>query len=103
MGESSEREQKQAATNVVRQLIENRFEGREEGKQDKDQSFVFLESDTLKTLLRYLLVDRKSQASEQKASANETLDHLKIMNELEQVIAEHKKEFEELNTLLKEN
>lgn len=100
MGESSEIEQKQSATNAVRQLIENRFEDGEAGKRDNDRSFVFLESDTLKIVLRYLLVDRIGQANVKKGLANTEIDHLKIIRELEQVIAHNKKEFEEIITLL---
>ena len=79
---------------VIHQFIENQLNDRKEDKQKTDNSFIFLEKDTLHMLMNHLLNN-----AEQKASGDSQVDIVKI---LEQIITDNQKDFEEIITFLKD-
>ncbi|MEK5037681.1 hypothetical protein [Sporosarcina sp. FSL K6-3457] len=79
---------------VIRQFMKDQLNNRKEDKQENDNSFIFLEKDTLNMLMNHLLIN-----AEQSTSVD---SQVKIVEVLEQIIADNQKDFEELITSLKE-
>lgn len=79
---------------VIRQFMKDQLNDRKEDKQKTDNSFIFLEKDTLHMLMNHLLNN-----AEQKASGDSQVDIVKI---LEQIITDNQKDFEEIITFLKD-
>ncbi|WP_332634775.1 hypothetical protein [Halalkalibacter flavus] len=72
-------------------------------KKNKNNSFIYLESNTLNMLLIYLLVNLDNQQSHGTASSHESAPFPKeIFEELNSIIANNKEEFEEILSYLKE-
>ncbi|MBE1556785.1 hypothetical protein [Sporosarcina limicola] len=87
-------EQDLLVKHVIRQFMKNQLNELKEEKQEGNNSFVFLENSTLNMLIIHLLMNGGRQTS------REMNDD--FLGELEQVIVETKKEFEEVIMLLKE-
>lgn len=83
----------QEVKNLIRQIIMNQLNELKADKQKSNNSFVFVEKSTLN-----ILVNSKHR-TEDEVSGN---FQAKMLEELEQVIEENKKDFEEILTLLKE-
>ena len=81
----------------IRQFMKNQLSGRNEDTHDQDNSFIFLEKSTLNMFLMSMLANGERGASEGVIED----DHKEIVEQLEQVIAANKTDFEELITLLK--
>ena len=79
---------------VIRQFVKNQLNDRKEDKQENDNSFIFLEKDTLNMLMNHLLTN-----AEQTASGD---SQVRIVRILEQIITENQKDFEEIITFLKD-
>lgn len=79
---------------VIRQFMEDQLNDRKEDKQENDNSFIFLEKDTLNLLMNHLLSN-----AEQRDSGDSQAE---IIGALEQIIADNKKDFEEIITSLKD-
>jgi len=83
---------------VIRQFMKNQLTEMKEDKQENNNSFVFLEKSTLNMVLTYLFMNGERQNN---GEVNED-SHVKILGELEKIIADNKEDFEEIITLLKE-
>ncbi len=79
---------------VIRQFMKDQLNVRKEVKQEDDNSFIFLEKDTLNMLMNHLLTN-----AEQRASGD---SQVQIIGILEQIIADNQKDFEEIITFLKD-
>jgi len=83
---------------VIRQFMKDQLDELQEDKPENNNSFVFLEKSTLNMVLTYLFMNGERQNN---GEVNED-SHMKILEELEQVIADNKEDFEEIIALLKE-
>ncbi|WP_318616264.1 hypothetical protein [Sporosarcina sp. YIM B06819] len=81
----------------IRQFMKDQLSGRKEDTHDHDNSFIFLEKSTLNMFLMSMLANGEHRTSEDVIE----IDYKEIVEQLEQVIAANKKDFEELITLLK--
>lgn len=79
---------------VIRQFMKDQLNDRKEDKQVNDNSFIFLEKDTLNMLMNHLLTN-----AEQRASGD---SQVRIIGILEQIITNNQKDFEEIITFLKD-
>ena len=98
MSDIDGKEQELLVKHVIRQFMKDQLNELKEDKQENNNSFVFLEKSTLNMLIIYLLMNGERRTDEE---VNED-SQVKILEELEQVIADNKKDFEEIITLLKE-
>ena len=92
------KEQESLVKQAIRQFMKTQLNELQDDKQENDNSFVFLEKSTLNMVLTYLFMNGERR---NKGEVNED-SHVKILEELEQVIADNKEDFEEIITLLKE-
>ena len=93
MSELDEKEQELGVKRVIRQLIIDQLNELKADKQDSNNSFILFEKSTLNILMNF------ERRTENEVNSN---SQVKILEELEQVIEDNKKDFEELLTLLKE-
>jgi hypothetical protein len=92
------KEQDLLVQHVISQFMKDQLNGLKEGKGEADNSFVYLENSTLNMLILYLLMNGKSRTHEKVSEDSQE----KNVEELEHIIADSKKDFEEILTLLKE-
>lgn len=83
---------------VIHQLLKNQSSDRKEDKLDQDNSFIFLEKETLHLLVTHLLASHERKIPQ---IENENL-LANVEGLLEQIAIENNKEFEELITSIKE-
>ncbi|WP_342515038.1 hypothetical protein MKY34_10115 [Sporosarcina sp. FSL K6-1522] len=96
MSEVHGNEQDVFVKHILRQFMKEQLHERTEDK--KDNSFIFLENRTLNMLIIYMLMN-----SQRFTSQNDNRDaQVEILEELERIIVDNKKDFEEIITLLKE-
>lgn len=97
MSDLDGKEQEILMQHVISKFMKDQLNGIKEGKGEANNSFVFLENSTLNMLIHYLLMNGKSRTPEKvnKDSQAENVD------ELDHIIADSKKDFEEILTLLK--
>ena len=98
MNDIDEKDQELLGKRVIHQFINNQLNELKEDKLEDNNSFIFLEKSTLNILMSYLLMNSSSKTVEEVSGDNEVI----LLKEIEQVIAENKKEFEEIITLLKD-
>ncbi len=79
---------------VIRQFMKDQLNNRKEDKQENDNSFIFLEKDTLNLLMNHLFTNVERNASVHSQG--------EIEEALEQIIADNKIDFEEIITFLKD-
>lgn len=94
---SDQDEKDQLMEHGIRQFMKDQLSDRKEDAQDNDNSFIFLEKSTLNLFLMSMLANGERRTSEDVIEDG----HEEIAEQLEQVIAANKKDFEELITLLK--
>jgi hypothetical protein len=82
----------------IRQFMKDQLNAQKGEKLGNDNSFIFLEKDTLNRLLNHLLMNAEQSVSEE---AHEDSQE-KILKLLEQMIADNKNDFEEFITFLKD-
>ncbi len=92
------KEQDLLVQSVISQFMKDQLNGLKEDKGENNNSFVFLENSTLNMLILYLLMNGKSRTFEKVSEDSQE----KNVEELEHIIADSKKDFEEILTLLKE-
>jgi hypothetical protein len=95
-------EQELLVKNVIRQFMKNQIDDQEEVNKERNNSFVFLENNTLNMLITYMLMNRDHRPSVEMNRDEVGLSQAEILEDLDQVISDSKKEFEEIITLLKE-
>ena len=83
---------------MVRQFMKDQLNNLKQDNQENNNSFVFLEKSTLNMLIIYMLMNGESLPEEEVNGDSQ----MKILEELEQDIADNKKDFEEIMALLKE-
>ena len=93
-----EKEQELLVNHVISQFMKDQLNGLKEGKREANNSFVFLENSTLNMLIISLLMNGQRRTY---GEVNED-SQVKNVEELEHIIVDSKKDFEEILTLLKE-
>lgn len=83
--------------NGIRQFMKDQLSERQEDTQDNDNSFIFLEKSTLNMFMVSMLMNGERRTSVDVLEEN----HEIIVEQIDQLIAANKKDFEELITLLK--
>ncbi|WP_203247121.1 hypothetical protein [Sporosarcina beigongshangi] len=79
---------------VIRQFMKDQLHDRKKDNPETDNSFIFLEKETLDMLMNHLLNNTKQRASDD--------SQVKMIEVLEQIITDNQKEFEAIITFLKE-
>ncbi|TQR16304.1 hypothetical protein [Psychrobacillus soli] len=102
MRNPNENEQEILLKNLIRRLMEEQLDELKEEKKENDNSFIFLESNTLNMLIAYLLINQTNRKNGEVADDNSGLSQVKILEELDRITADNQQEFEEVITLLKE-
>src|SRR5690554_4604316 len=100
MNEINENDLELLVKRILSEFIEDQFNDLKEEKQEDNNSFIFLEKDTLNILLNYMLMNGKNPPHEE--AEQDSGNEVKISEEIEQIIVDNKKEFEEILILLKE-
>lgn len=98
MDNAAGKEQDIFVKHVIHQFMKDQLKERKEEKQEDNNSFVFLEKSTLNMVLTYLFMNGVQRTH---GEVNED-SHEKILEELDQIIKDNKKEFEKVIALLKE-
>lgn len=98
MSEIDGNEQDLLVKHVIRQFMKDQLNERKEDGQENNNSFVFLENSTLNMIIIYLLMNGERRSY---GEVNEDAQE-KTLKELENVMADNKKDFEEMIALLKE-
>jgi len=98
MSDLDGKEQELLVKHVIRQFMKDQLNELIKDKQETNNSFVYLENSTLNLLIISLLMNGERWTN---GEVNEDIQ-VKILDELEQIIADSKKEFEAIITLLKE-
>jgi len=83
---------------IIRQIMKDQFSEQTEDKQENNNSFIYLEKSTLNMLIMYMLMNDGRRPKEEADGDSDG----EISEELERVIEDNKKDFEEILTLLKE-
>lgn len=100
MNEINENDLELLVKRILSEFIEDQFNDLKEEKQEDNNSFIFLEKGTLNILLNYMLMNGKNLPHEE--AEQDSGNEVKISEEIEQIIVDNKKEFEEILILLKE-
>jgi len=100
MSDVDGKEQELFVKHIIRQFMKNQLK---EDKQENNNSFVFLENSTLNMLITYLLMNEERRTYGEKNKDIDKPSEAKTLEKLEHIIANNKKEFEEIIALLKEN
>ncbi|SES30815.1 hypothetical protein [Psychrobacillus sp. OK032] len=95
-------EQELLLKNLIAQLIEEQLDELKVEKKENDNSFIFLEHNTLNRLITYLLRNQTNRKNVEVVEDNSRLSQVKILEELDRIIVDNQQEFEEVITLLKE-
>lgn len=102
MGTNENRELELLLKQLTRNYINEQLQQLKNMKKDNN-SFIFLESNTLNMLIVYLLTSMEAQNSDNTTNSKENEFFLdELIEELDSVIFNNKKEFEEILSLLKE-
>ncbi|WP_101846090.1 hypothetical protein [Halobacillus sp. Marseille-P3879] len=102
MTKQHEQDQELLVKHLIRQFMRDQLNDLKNDKKERNNSFVFLENNTLNMLIIHLLMnwDKRSTGSANDSSAgNEVMEWIE---ELNQVIKQSEEGFTEVITLLKE-
>ena len=102
MSELDGKEQELFVKQMIRQMMKDQLNELNTENQENNNSYVFLENRTLNMVILYLLMKEERGTTGEKSAEIDRHSEGKIVEQLDQVIAENKKEFEEIITLLKE-
>ena len=102
MSDVDGKEQKSIVKHLIQQFMKDQLNELKEGKQETNNSFVFLENSTLNMLILYMLMNGEHRTNGEMNEDDGRLSNVKILEDLDHVIVENKKEFEEIIALLKE-
>jgi hypothetical protein len=83
---------------MIRQLMKDQLKERSTENQNNNNSYVYLENSTLNLVILYLLMREERRTNGEVDRLSEVIS----VENLDQIIADIKKEFEETITLLKE-
>ena len=101
MSELDGKEQELFVKSMIRQLMKDQLNELNTENQNNN-SYVFLENKTLNMVILYLLMKEERGTTGENGGEVDRHSEVKIVEQLDQVIADNKKEFEEVITLLKE-
>ncbi|MCP3029090.1 hypothetical protein [Halobacillus sp. A5] len=101
MTKHHEQDQKLLVKHLIRQFMRDQLKDLKENKKSRNNSFVFLENNTLNMLIIHLLMNFEKQTPEVRGEGD-GLDSTKWIEELNQVIKQSEEEFTEVISLLKE-
>jgi len=96
MSEFENLEQKMKIEDITQQFIKEQLTNLSSSSSDKNNSFAFLEKGTLNLLIAYLLSGEKPKKQEFK---NDEFNK-QLVKQLDEVLEESKKQFEEVISLL---
>lgn len=102
MSELDGKEQELFVKSMIRQLMNDQLNELNTENQENNNSYVFLENKTLNLVILYLLMKEERGTTGAKSREVDGHSEVKIIEQLEKVITDNKKEFEEIITLLKE-
>lgn len=102
MSELDGKEQELLLKSMIRQLMTDKLNELNTENQENDNSYVFLENRTLNMVILYLLMKEERGTTGEKSAEIDRHFEGKIVEQLDQLIEDNKKEFEEVLTLLKE-
>ncbi|KAA0941662.1 hypothetical protein FQ087_21150 [Sporosarcina sp. ANT_H38] len=98
MSDLDGKDQELVMKHIIHQFMENQLNVLKEDKLETNNSFVFLENSTLNMLILSLFMNGQRRTG---GDVNED-SQMKILEELDHIIADSKKGFEEIIALLKE-
>ena len=96
MSEVHDNEQDVFVKHIIRQFMKEQLNERKDDK--KDNSFIFLENRTLNMLIVYMLMNSQRFTSQDSSRD----DQVKLLEELERILVDNKKDYEEIIAILKE-
>lgn len=102
MSNQGDKEQELLMKNVIRQFMRNQLDDIDNVKNDRNNSFVFLENNTLNMLITYLLMNREYRPTQEVTKDEGEFSQTKILEVLDQLIADSKQEFDKIINLMKE-
>ena len=95
------KEQEVFVNRIIRQLMNEQLHERNTVEQD-NKGVVFLESGTMNMMLLYMLMKENGSSDANLNMGFTEVSERNIINNIEQVIEDNKREFEEVMALLKE-
>jgi len=95
-------EQESLVKHLIQQFMKDQLNELKEGKQETNNSFVFLENSTLDMLILYMLMNGGQRTKGEMNEDDGRLSNATILEGLDHVIVENEKGFEEIIALLKE-
>ncbi|MFC0561971.1 hypothetical protein [Halalkalibacter alkalisediminis] len=87
---------------LTHHFLSEQLEQLKGNKEDKNRSFIYLESNTINILLVYLLMQMNTKKTNETASNNNNLIPEEIVEEINSVLHNNKKSFEDIISQLKE-
>ena len=102
MSDLNGKEQELFVKQMIRQMMKDQLNELNTEKRENNNSFVFLENKTLNMVILYMLMKEECWTNGEKSGEVRRHSEGEIVEQLEQVIADNKKEFEEMITVLKE-
>ena len=102
MNDIDGKEQELLIKQVIRKFMKDQLDEQKKIIKESNNSFVFLENSTLNMLITYMLMNGNSRTYGEMKGDENVFSHVKILEELDQIIGDSKQEFEEIITILKE-
>ncbi|MFJ5770515.1 hypothetical protein [Psychrobacillus sp. NPDC093180] len=102
MSDLTGNEQEILLKNLMRRLMKDQLDELKEEKKRSNNSFLFLENNTLNMLLTYLVMNHSNRKDVEVVDDNSRFSQVKILEELDHIIVDNRQQFEEVITILKE-
>lgn len=88
--------------NLMRRLMKEQLDELKEEKKRSNNSFLFLENNTLNMLITYMVMNHSNRKDVEVVDDNSRFSQVKILEELDHIIVDNQQQFEEVITILKE-
>lgn len=98
---SDVKEQEVLVNRMIHQLMKEQLHERNTAQQEENKGIVYLEGGTMNMMLLYILMKENGSIGASLDKEVTKISERNIIHKIEQVIADNKKEFEEVITLLK--
>ncbi|GGA38348.1 hypothetical protein [Psychrobacillus lasiicapitis] len=102
MSDLTGNEQEILLKNLMRRLMKEQLDELKEEKKRSNNSFLFLENNTLNMLITYLVMNQTNRKDVAMVDDSNKPSQEKILQELDHIIADNQQQFEEIITILKE-
>ncbi|MDI2585750.1 hypothetical protein OR571_01030 [Psychrobacillus sp. NEAU-3TGS] len=102
MSDLTGNEQEILLKNLMRRLMKDQLDELKEEKNRSNNSFLFLENNTLNMLLTYMVMNHSNRKDVEVVDDNSRFSQVKILEELDHIIVDNQQQFEEVITILKE-